>query len=182
MSSRVALHLGRSWWVFLGFGLIAIAFGLVAILRPGPTIWALAWAMGVMALAEGLVALSALFARDMPVSKAWLAAYALASLLFGLAAVFFPTVVADALLIVLSAWLLVAGVFRIYHAIRLREVLQDEWLLVISGVLALALGVLFLLFPGPALMALALWLGAGALVYGVLQAWLGLHLRKLRRP
>ncbi len=44
---------GRSWWVLLLYGLVAIGFGLIAVMRPLSAAAGLAWAIGVMALIEG---------------------------------------------------------------------------------------------------------------------------------
>lgn len=48
--SPVLSLIGRSWWVLLLYGIVAVVFGLIAIARPLAAATALAWAIGVMAL------------------------------------------------------------------------------------------------------------------------------------
>jgi uncharacterized membrane protein HdeD (DUF308 family) len=82
---------------------------------------------------------------------------------------------------VIAAWALVTGAFEIAAAIRLRKVIADEWLLALSGVASVALGVLLFLFPAAGALAMVLWIGAYALVSGVLLIALSFRLRSWRR-
>ncbi len=179
MSAGLLHRLGRNWWIFVLYGVIAVLFGLFAIARPLAAAIALAWACGVMALAETLITVFALFDRRVTVSKGWLALYALASLVFGVLAVSNPVAVAGALLMLLAAWLVVGGIYRIVFAIRVRKEVEGEWLIALSGVLSIVLGVLFVLSPIAGLLVTALWIGVASLIYGVVQIAAGLRLRKL---
>lgn len=161
--------LGRSWWVLLLYGVLGVLFGLIAVTRPVAAAAALAWALGVMALAEGLVSLLALFDKQVAISKAWLALYAVVSIVFGLLTVFNPVATAGILLLFLAAWLIVAGVYRIVFAIRVRKQIRGEWLIALSGLLAIVLGVLFILNPASGLAVTTIWIGAAAIIYGVVQ-------------
>jgi uncharacterized membrane protein HdeD (DUF308 family) len=170
---------GRSWWVVVLYGVIGVLFGIMAFVSPARTAVAVAWAFGVMALAEGLLSVFALFRQEVAVSKGWLALYALASIAFGLVAVVNPVVTAKVLLLFLAAWLVVAGIWRIVLAIRIRKEITGEWMIALSGVLAIVLGVMFAMAPAAGLVTVALWLGLGALIYGVLQIMTGFRLRRL---
>lgn len=171
--------LGRSWWVLLLYGLLGVLFGLIAVTRPVAAAAALAWALGVMALAEGLVSLLALFDKQVAISKGWLAVYAVVSIVFGLLTVFNPIATASILLLFLAAWLIVAGVYRIVFAIRVRKEIEGEWLIALSGVLAIALGVLYVLNPTGGLAVTTIWIGAAAIVYGILQIMAAFKVRRL---
>ncbi|WP_240732342.1 HdeD family acid-resistance protein [Dyella terrae] len=171
--------LARSWWVLMLYGVISVLFGLSALVWPGTTVIALTWAFGIMALAEGITSILALFNRDVRISKALLFVYAVASIIFGLLGIFHPAVVASVLLVFLGAWLVVAGIYRILLAIRIRKHIKGEWMIALSGVLAIVLGVLFVGYPAAGLLTLAIWIGAAALIYGILQIVASLQLRKL---
>lgn len=177
----VLTSLGRSWWVLLLYGLLGVLFGLIAVTRPVAAATALAWALGVMALAEGLVSLLALFDKQVTISKGWLALYAVVSILFGLLTVFNPVATAGILLMFLAAWLIVAGVYRIVFAIRVRKEIRGEWLIALSGLLAIALGVLYVLNPVSGLAVTTIWIGAAAIVYGVLQIIAAFKVRRLNQ-
>ena len=73
------------------------------------------------------------------------------------------------------------GAFEIAAAIRLRKIITGEWLLVLSGVASIVLGALLMLFPGFGALAVVLWIGAAALVSGVMFVVLGFRLRSWGR-
>ncbi len=178
--SPVVSLLARSWWVLLLYGLVALVFGAVAILQPLAAATALAWAIGVMAVVEGVISLVALFGGNSGVSRGWLAVYALASLVFGVLAVINPLATASVLVLLLAVWLIVAGIHRIVFAVRVRRHIQGEWLLILSGVLAIVLGALLVANPLAGVAVTTLWIGIGCLIYGVLQVVVAFRLRRLR--
>ncbi|MEG0182235.1 HdeD family acid-resistance protein [Stenotrophomonas rhizophila] len=178
--SPVVSLLARSWWVLLLYGLVALVFGAVAILQPLAAATALAWAIGVMAVVEGVISLVALFGGNSGVSRGWLAVYALASLVFGVLAVINPLATASVLVLLLAVWLIVAGIHRIVFAVRVRRHIQGEWLLILSGVLAIVLGALLVANPLAGVAVTTLWIGIGSLIYGVLQVVVAFRLRRLR--
>lgn len=168
----------RSWWVSVLFGLIGIAFGLITIAKPFQALVAMAWAFGIVAIADGIASLLALFDKRVAIPKVWLLFYAVASIAFGVIAVANPKATAGILFLMLAFWLIIAGVFRILFAIRVRKEIVGEWLIALSGVLAIVLGIVFLRNPAIGLFTTAIWIGAGALAYGVLQVFAGFRFRK----
>lgn len=179
MNAMFGDSLARSWWVLMLYGVISVLFGLSALIWPGTTVIALTWAFGIMALAEGITSILAMFSRDVRISKLLLLVYGLASIVFGFLGIVHPDVVASVLLVFLAAWLVVAGIYRILLAIRIRKHIKGEWMIALSGVLAIVLGGLFVAYPAAGLLTLAIWIGAAALVYGILQIVASLQLRKL---
>ena len=173
-------HFGiqRSWWVFLLYGLLAIAFGVATLAWPGLSVLALVMAFGVLAVADGVVSLLSVVRRDLALPRWLLVLYALVSLGFGLLALLRPEAMATAMLWVLATWLLVAGIARIVFAIQIRKLVRGEWLLALSGALAIVLGVLFFARPDVGLLTMAVWVAVGALLYGVLQVVVALRMRR----
>jgi uncharacterized membrane protein HdeD (DUF308 family) len=75
----------------------------------------------------------------------------------------------------------VAGVLEIVAAVRLRKVVEGEWMLAVTGVLSVVLGVLIAMRPGVGMLSLIWVIGAYAIVLGVLLIGLGFRLRGLQR-
>lgn len=178
MQAGTAEEVRRSWWVSVVFGLIGIAFGLITLAKPFQALVAMAWAFGILALADGIASLLALFDKRVAIPKVWLLFYAIASIAFGVIAISNPKATAGILFLMLSFWLIIAGIFRIIFAIRVRKEIVGEWLIALSGVLAIVLGIVFLRNPAIGLFTTAIWIGAGALAYGVLQIFAGFRFRK----
>lgn len=181
MESRFQMNIRRSWWTFLLYGLLAIMFGVILLLWPGHSVMALVMAFGVLSLADGMVSLVSAVRRELALPRWLLVAYALVSIGFGAAALARPVQLATAMLWVLALWLVLAGIARIVFAIQVRKLIRGEWLLALSGVLALALGILFLARPDVGLVAVTAWIGIGALLYGTLQIVVALRLRARTR-
>lgn len=179
-ASPLLRELARGWWLLVIYGLIAVAFGLFALFRPAAVVISLTWLFGVMALVEGVFAVVALFTGNHSISRGWQALYAIASLGLGILTVLDPAMTAGVIVLLLAAWLIVAGVYRIAFAIRVRRHISGEWLIALSGLLAIVLGALFAMSPLAGLAVAGIWIGIGALLYGIVQLVAGFRLRGLR--
>ncbi|SMG24857.1 HdeD family acid-resistance protein [Paracoccus sp. J56] len=104
----------------------------------------------------------------------------LLSIVIGLMALFWPEATALAFIIWMAAWGVVAGVFRIVAAIRLRHEIEGEWALGLSGLLLITWGVLMALLPAAGLLSIAWLIGTFALLIGVVMIALAFRLRRLR--
>ena len=169
--------LARNWWVVLLRGIAGILFGIGTLFAPGISLLVLVLMFGGYALADGILAIvSAIRGRG---EDHWwvLLLQGLAGLGAGVVTLLWPGITALALLYVIAAWALVTGGFEVAAAIRLRKVITHEWLLALSGVASIMLGVLLMMAPGPGALALVLWIGAYALVSGTLLVALAFRLR-----
>jgi uncharacterized membrane protein HdeD (DUF308 family) len=73
----------------------------------------------------------------------------------------------------------VTGVLEIIAGIGLRKEIQGEWLLAISGIVSLGLGVLLLVFPSAGEVTIIWLIGVYAILFGLMLLGLGLRLRRL---
>jgi uncharacterized membrane protein HdeD (DUF308 family) len=171
--------LARRWWIFALRGVAAIAFGVLTFVYPGPSVIALVYLFGAYAIVDGVFNLGFVVrvARGVP---RWgsLALAGVASIVAGLLAFVWPTITALVLVLILAAWAAVTGLSTIVAAVRLRKQIRGEWLMIISGVLSIGLAALLVLFPRAGALALVLWIGAYALVFGGLNLILAFRLRR----
>lgn len=170
--------LARNWgWVALR-GVIALAFGLLTLFYPAITLAALIFLFGGYAIADGVFTIVAAVAnrRDQPY---WVALVlgGIAGILLGILTFFWPGVTATVLLYFIAAWAIVTGVAGIVTAIRLRHEITGEWLLILAGVVSVAFGIVLFLFPGAGALGLVLYIGAYAVVLGILLIALAFRLR-----
>jgi uncharacterized membrane protein HdeD (DUF308 family) len=177
--------LARNWWAFVLRGVLAVLFGIFTFLRPGMALMTLILVFGFYALFEGVLNVIAAFRRNGdPDQQPWWALLieGLLSIGAGLFALFVPGLTAFVLLYIIAGWAIATGIMEIIAAVRLRRQIRGEWMLVVLGVLSIATGVLLALFPGPGALAVVLWIGAYAVVFGGLLIGLGFRLRRLARP
>src|SRR5439155_10397559 len=90
------------------------------------------------------------------------------SIVAGLIAFFLPGITALGLLIMIAAWAIVIGVIEIFAAVQLRKVLRNEWLLILAGLASVGFGVVLLRYLPAGALVLIWWIGAYALVFGIL--------------
>lgn len=170
--------MGRNWWVLLLRGVAGIVFGILTLIWPAISLAALVLLFGAYAFADGVLALIN-GVRERASNDRWwlLALHGILGIAAGVAAVLWPGITALALLYIIAAWAVVIGALEIAAAIRLRNVIEGEWLLALAGIASVILGILLFAFPGPGALAMVLWIGAYALIAGVLLCILAFRVR-----
>ncbi len=159
----------RNWWVFLLRGVIAVLFGITAILWPGLTLNTLIWLFGVYAIVDGVVAIwHGVTNRDERDHRWASVLIGVAGILTGLLVILLPGLSAIAVMLLIAAWMIVIGALQIMSAIRLWRVIANEWSLGASGLLSVLLGLYFMIFPGSGALALVTVLGIFAILFGVM--------------
>jgi uncharacterized membrane protein HdeD (DUF308 family) len=174
--------LTRRWWTLALRGAAAIIFGILTFIAPGASLLALVVLFGAYAIVNGAVNLS-LSARGEGGEPRWasLVFESVASIVAGVLALAWPGITALVLLVLIGVWAIVTGAAQVVAAIRLRKQIRGEWLLALMGVLSIAFGVICLIAPAAGALAITLWIGAYALVFGALLVGLGFRLRSWGR-
>lgn len=173
--------LARNWWVFLVRGVFAIVFGILALVLPGTTVFALVILFAAYMGVDGVMAIILAIRRAQQRREWWpLVLEGLAGLAIAVITVIWPDVTALALVYLIAAWALITGVMEILAAIRLRKVIRGEFFLGIAGVASIAFGTIAVLFPGEGALALVWLIGAYAILFGVLLIALGIRLQSWR--
>jgi uncharacterized membrane protein HdeD (DUF308 family) len=175
----VADLLARNWWLLALRGLAGVLFGILAFIWPGITLVALVFLFGAFALVNGI--LSLILAWNAPRGFPRFGSLILGGILgiaAGIITFFLPGITALGLLIMIAAWAIATGILEIVAAIKLRKVITNEWLWVLAGILSLIFGVLLLLQPAAGALVLVWWIGAYALVFGIVLMILAFRLRR----
>lgn len=174
------LHtLVANWWALALRGLAAVLFGLLTFFLPGITLVTLVLLFGAYALVDGIFNLIAFFRVA---SHQWaLLIEGVIGIIAGMITFAWPAITAVVLLYVIAFWAILTGIFEIIAGIRLRKVITNEWLQLVMGVLSLLFGLLILFAPGAGALAIVLWIGAYALVFGIFLLALAFRLRWHRR-
>jgi uncharacterized membrane protein HdeD (DUF308 family) len=171
-------ELARNWgWIALR-GVLAILFGIIAVASPGSAFAALVILFGAYAFVDGIFALVALL-RGAGKDRFWvLVLEAIVGIGIGVLTVARPAATALALLYYVGIWAILTGILEVVAAIRLRKEITGEFWLGLAGVLSIAFGVLLFATPEAAALALTLWIGAYAIVFGVMLLLLAFRLRR----
>ncbi|HEX4590788.1 MAG TPA: HdeD family acid-resistance protein [Gemmataceae bacterium] len=174
--------LARLWWLLVLRGVLAIAFGIIAILAPGAALLAIALWFGAYAFVDGIFSIAAAVTGHAPGGR-WgsLLVGGLLGLAVGVFTFVNPWLTEVAILYVIAFWAVATGIIEIIAAIRLRRHIEGEWLLALAGVLSIVFGLVLAAMPLAGMLAVAWLVGAYAVVFGTLWVGLGMQLRRFGR-
>jgi uncharacterized membrane protein HdeD (DUF308 family) len=91
-----------------------------------------------------------------------------------------PDLTALIVLSFIAAWSIITGIFEIATAARLRKMISNEWLLILSGVVSIIFGTRLITQPGAGAISIVWLLGAYALLFGILTLMLAFRMRGMR--
>jgi uncharacterized membrane protein HdeD (DUF308 family) len=176
------LHaLARRWWLLLLRGIAAILFGVLAFIWPGITLITLVFLYGAFALIDGVIALAAAFSGvAKPVPTWWLIVIGLLGIAAGIVTFLWPGMSAIVLVLFIGAWAVAHGIFEIIGAIKLRKEIDNEWTLILCGIVSVLFGAILLIAPGAGALGLIWAIAAYSIVFGILFIAFSLRLRRHR--
>jgi uncharacterized membrane protein HdeD (DUF308 family) len=155
-----------NWWALALRGVVAILFAVLAIFWPGLTATALILLFGFYALIDGIFALvAALRAASRHGRSASFLIEGILNILIAVLIFAWPAAALVALIYLIALWALITGGALIAAGIALIR-LSGEWLLVVSGLVSIVLGIVLVMVPEAGVVALSWWLGAYALLFG----------------
>lgn len=172
-----SMILAQSWWAVAIRGLLAIAFGVIALGWPGVTLLSLLLFIAAYLLVDGIF--SIISAVRAPERWITLVLQGLASLTAGIIAFAWPGITVAAFILLLAAWSVVSGVLTFASAFRLTKEHGRVWL-ALGGLAQLAFGILLVAAPAVGAVVLTWWIGIYAIVFGVILLVLAFRLRSRR--
>ncbi|ACB79377.1 conserved hypothetical protein [Methylorubrum populi BJ001] len=169
--------LARNWWLVALRGLLAILFGVIAFVAPGAFVLSLVLFFAAYMLVDGIFGIvAAVRAAQRHDRWGFLLLEGLLDIVVGVAAFLVPAAAVWAFVLLVAAWALVSGGLMIAAAFRL-HLHYGRWWLGLGGVVSVLFGIALLINPGMSALVLTWWLGAYAVVFGVLLLILGFRLR-----
>ena len=160
-------QLTKMRWALGLNGLLSVAIGVVILVWPNISLYALTILVGAYALATGVVALYYSFTAVAKNERGWLVFSGLLGIGVGIAVLVWPNISALALLYVIGAYAIALGIITIIGAFWLPLDGGDTALMVLTGAVFIVFGIVMFAKPGTgALVTLAL-IAAFALIRGV---------------
>ena len=151
-------------WMLALLGIIAVLFGLVVLIWPGPTLLVIVVAFGIFALAAGVAGIVGSIVMAARHERTWWAVLiqGIVSLVIGILLFTYPGITLLFLLYFIGIWAFLVGIFQLAAGIQ-----SGSGLLGASGVISIIFGLVFIFSPFAGLAATVLILGFWALIYGV---------------
>ncbi|MBN2437817.1 MAG: HdeD family acid-resistance protein [Deltaproteobacteria bacterium] len=184
----MSIVISKYWWVFTLRGLIAMAFGLAALLWPTLTLYEIILLFGFFTLLDGGLTIFASLLKGNDKAR-WpqlfeggfgLAVCVIVLVYANMGSLFWPQVAAITLVYHIAAWAILTGLFKTITTIRLRKEIEGKWALGLCGAVSILAGAILIFRAGAGVLATAWFIGIFAIVLGIFFMFIGLKLRRLR--
>jgi uncharacterized membrane protein HdeD (DUF308 family) len=161
-------------------GVVAIAFGIVALAWPEITAVVFIWIVAIFTLVDGLFEIVEGIRRRGTGGTAALVTIGLVSVAVGVVLLVWPGKTAEVLVWIIGLWAVILGLFQTIASIELRKVPGSGWGWgVFAGLLAVVFGLLVLFNVGAGVVSIVWILAIVALVWGVALIAFGFQIRSL---
>jgi uncharacterized membrane protein HdeD (DUF308 family) len=174
----MARALAKNWWLILLRGICAVIFGVLTFAWPGVTLAVLVLFYGAFAFVDGVLALIAAVMGGQPAPRWWLAIVGVLGIAVGIVTLMMPGMTALVLLYFIAFWAIMIGAMQVTGAIRLRKEIDNEWMLIASGILSVVFGIILLVAPGAGALGLLFVIGVYAVIHGIMLITLAMRLRR----
>jgi len=176
--------LKQAWWVLVLRGISAILFALLLLFAPGLTlatgVFSFVILFAVYALVEGIsTVIGSVMKREG--QWFWLLLYGIISVIAGLIALGNPLLVGvftiTVMIYIVAFKSIMGGILEMISAWRLRQEIDNEWILALNGLFSLLFGLILLRRPITGIEVLVLITSFYLLMAGVMQIVLGFKVR-----
>jgi uncharacterized membrane protein HdeD (DUF308 family) len=160
-------------------GALSIAFGVVILIWPGISLFALTILFGAYATATGIIGLGAVISGTAKQGRGWLVVSSLLGIAIGVMVLLWTGISALALLYVIGAYAVALGIITIGGAFYLPVDATDSALFVLGGLVSILFGIVMFAKPGDGALVLLALIAVFALVNGISEVVLAIGGRRL---
>jgi uncharacterized membrane protein HdeD (DUF308 family) len=157
----------RVRWALGINGVLSLAFGVVILVWPGISLYALVILFGAFSLANGIVGLVAAISGRAKEGRGWLVVSNLAGIAVGVLVFLWTGMSALALLYVIGGYAVALGIIAIGGGLWLPLHGGDRALLTLTGLVSILFGIVMFAKPGDGALVLLALIAAFALVRGI---------------
>lgn len=174
--------IGKSWGWVLFFGLVTLVLGVLVVIRPRDTIYAVAILLGIWLFVAGLFRMiTAIADHEDSGGARWLMAFlGLLAVIVGILFLRRTDETVTTLAFLIGLFWVVGGIIEFVSAYSDRGADARGWKIA-SGVLAFAAGVVTLVWPHLTLAAFAVIMGIWLIIYSLLLIVMSFQLRQLAK-
>ena len=165
--------------MFLFRGILAVMFGVIALVSPKLTLSALVFVYGLFALISGITAVVAALRNTEFPGWGWLLAEGILGILAGVVALVWPGITALAFIYLLAAWAILTGIVEVIAPLAYPMSVGRAVLTALAGVFSIIFGILIAAQPSSGLLAVVWLIGVYAILFGVMYIGVYVQTRSL---
>ena len=130
MAMPSVTQLASNWWALALRGVLALLVGFLALTRPGITLGAIVFLLGAYMFVDGVFAIMAALRGIRANDKwGWMLVEGILGIVAGIIVFRTPSTGAIVLLWLVAFWAITHGIAEIAAGIKLRKIIEGEWLL-----------------------------------------------------
>jgi uncharacterized membrane protein HdeD (DUF308 family) len=168
----------NSWQSFLLRGLLAIAFGVVALIIPNTMLTTLVLIFGAFVMVDGFITIASALKTQDENSHWWVSLLEGAlGVLVGGFALFAPDFTRIALILTIGVWAVAAGMLRLFVGVKMRRAVRDVLGMYLNSLAYIVFGALLLTAPIIGAVAIMWCLGMWAIFAGIALVYFAFRLR-----
>jgi uncharacterized protein (TIRG00374 family) len=180
-TTMVNTQLTKVRWALGLNGVLAIAVGVVILVWPGISLYALTILFGAYSLATGVIGLGAALSGAPKGQRGWLVVSSLLGIAVGVMVFVWTGISALALLYVIGAYAVALGIIAIAGAFYLPLDGGDTALMVVSGIVSILFGIVIFAKPGAGALVVLALIAAFALVTGITEVIVAIGAKRMLR-
>lgn len=178
IKNKIMSHPGGMIWR----GIIALAFGLVAIIWPGITLNMLVILFAIFAIIDGASSVITAIVTGRKSDRWWsLVLEGIVGLVVGAIMLVWPDITLLVFIYLIAIWAIVTGLFEFAISFSLKEVKSARWFMLVAGIVSLILGILIFFYPKASLVVIAWLIGIYAIVFGIILLAVGIQLSRMKK-
>ncbi|MBL7129253.1 MAG: DUF308 domain-containing protein [Ignavibacteria bacterium] len=168
----------KSWWILLLRGFFAIIFGLLALFLPGLVLETLLLFFGILAIVSGVfLFFDGIIVKGDRIIKI---IEGLLWVVIGVLVLLLPITSLTVIMFFIAFWAIVIGIFQIIMSIRLRKVIENEWLGILNGLFSFVFGILIMFNLLAGAEAIIMVFGIFAILFGITSIVLSFRVKSIK--
>lgn len=102
-------------------------------------------------------------------------------LLIGILFIASPAFILTSLIYFIAIWALISGIMQIVYALKLRKVIENEWLAILSGVISIIFALVLFFNVAESANAVIMVIGVFSIISGIMNMILSFKIKGLKR-
>lgn len=166
----------KSWWLVAIRGVLAILFGVLALASPYLVMFSLITFFAFFAVLSGFFIVTLAFIGE-PENKFLRVIEGLLFIAAGIIVYLNPVFAVGGIMIFIAAWAILTGVTQVFMAIKLRKIINNEFLLILNGIISVLFGIILAgnLISGAGVILMVI--GIFSVISGIISVMLAFRLR-----
>jgi uncharacterized membrane protein HdeD (DUF308 family) len=169
----------KKWWLLTLRGILLVIFGIIALFTPCIVLISLLIVFAVFLFAAGIFLIAESISSVDKSHRILKIIEGIINIVTGIVVIILPAESIAVIMIFISAWAFISGIFQIAAAIKLRKVIENELLAITGGFISLIFGIVILFNLIAGAEALVMVFGIFAVISGVLIIVLSFRVKKL---